>query len=82
VPRWASWARTVVRALVVLYVLTWLFRAVLELSNLVLDTEFFRGDSPTWTSVAFAVLVSAAGLCGLVWLAGEVVAGYREPSDT
>ena len=78
-PRWATWARNVFQALVILYGVTWLIRGALELSNLVLDTRFFRDDSSSWPGVVFAVGVGLGAVSGLAWLAGEVVAGYREP---
>ena len=81
VPRFAARARTVVRALGVLYVLAWLVRGVLELSNLIFYTSFFRGDSTIWSSVVFWGFVGVGVVCGLVWLVGEAMAGYGEPKD-
>ena len=60
-----------------LYALSWLVRGVLELSNLVLDTDFL-GDSTAWSSVAYGAFLGVGAVGGLVWLAGEVLAGYRE----
>jgi len=80
VPTWAVWARTAVRAVVVLYALSWLVRGVLELGNLVMDTSFTRGVPTVWSSAAFGTFLAVGAICGLAWLAGEVVAGYREPN--
>jgi hypothetical protein len=81
VPQWATRARNVFRTLIVLYGVAWLITGVLELSNLIFDTNFFRGDAPTWLKVILFGLLVVWVVCGLVWLAGAVVVGYREPTE-
>jgi hypothetical protein len=79
IPSWGTQARNVFRVLMGLYVTAWLIRGLLELSNLAFDTEFFRGDRPAWASAIMFGFLVAALVAGLVWLAGALVAGYREP---
>jgi hypothetical protein len=79
IPSWATRARDVLRVVLGLYVTAWLIRGLLELSNLAFDTNFFRGDGPAWPSAILFGLAGLALVAGLVWLAGALVAGYREP---
>lgn len=78
VPRWAERARGAVRSVVVVYAVYWLVRGALELSDHVFDTNLYSGDGPTWLRVVILSLFVVWIVCGLVWLAGAAVTGYRE----
>ena len=75
IPRWADNARALCRALLTLYAVLWLIRGVLAVA----DPGVFGHDAPTWLNVIVFGLFGAWIACGLIWLAGNAVAGYSEP---
>lgn len=81
VPSWAGRARDVFRALIGLYAILWLIRGVLVLIDLIFDTDLDRDDPPTWLNVIVLSLIAVWIVCGLTWLAGAAIAGYREPKE-
>lgn len=80
-PVWAARARTVARGGVGLYVLLWL------ISGIVWLVDGFVVDLPAPTGLETArvvgvlTVVATVAAAGLVWLAGEAVAGYRTPKE-
>ena len=80
-PRWAAHARKVFRAFICVYAGIWLVVGLVALSNLVFGVDLLGDVSSTWLDVTVFSLVAVGVLCGLMWLAGAVVAGYSEPRD-
>ena len=80
-PTWAAWARIILRGLVVIYALSWLVMGALKLSNLVFGTHLLESNTSVWPNVAFGAFLGVGAICGLLWLAGEVMSGYREPES-
>ena len=81
VTRWGARARTVFRTLTGLYVILWLTAGLLALSEWIFDTDLSGDGALTWLNVVFYSLVAIGVVSGLIWLAGAVVAGYREPQE-
>lgn len=79
-PRWAVRARSVFRVLLGLYVVSWLVRLALGLVTAVTDTGPAGHGMPAWLRLAGFALLAGLGTSGAVWLAGAVVAGYRDPA--
>jgi hypothetical protein len=54
-------------------------RGALALVDLVFDTHLVAGSSPRWLRVTGYTLAGIWLVSGLAWLAGALIAGYREP---
>lgn len=78
VPRWAARARDLFRALLVVYLAMWVVRGVLTLT-VISDMDLLDGGPPRWLDLTVYTLAGLWLASGLVWLAGALVAGYREP---
>lgn len=76
-PQWAAKAMDLFKVLSVVYAVLWLMRAASWLINLIFDANV--DFSPQWLDVVRHTLGGIAIVCLWVWLAGPMVARYREP---
>ena len=81
VPRWAARARTGFRALLGVFTALGISTALIALGGAVFDLDVFGRGVRTWLDVVVYDVIGLGMLCGLGWLAGAVVAGYRGSDD-
>ncbi|GAB3777677.1 hypothetical protein [Nocardioides ungokensis] len=77
-PRWGAGARRAFKTGFWVYVALWLFVLALDLFDAVFDTHLRPDDVPPWIVLILGGLLVAWLLCGIAWLVGAAVAGYRD----
>ncbi len=76
-PGWAAGTKRVANCAFHVFGALFLVRCFIAIVTAVFGDASWDLPAPLWLGIPSAVALAVAALCGLVWIVGEFVAGFR-----